>query len=113
MDTLLFKIIPHGKECYDEISCYTFLLLQWASKNGCFQILGLGKILESSLDCKEIKPGNTKGSQPWLFFGRTDAEMEAPVLWLPDAKNQLIGKDTGAGKDWSKNEEEGSRGWDG
>ena len=108
MDILLFKITPHGKECYDEISCYTFLLLYWASKNGCFWILVLGKILESPLDCKEIKLGNTKGSQPWLFFGRTDAETEASILWLPDAKNQLIGKAPDAGKDWRQ---KWRRGW--
>ena len=56
--------------------------------------------LESSLDCKEIKQVNPKGNQPWKFIGRTDAKAEAPILWLPDAKSQLIGKDPDAGKDW-------------
>ena len=61
--------------------------------------MGLEKTLESPLDYKEIKPVNLKGSQPWIFFGRTDAEAEAPILCLPDAKSQLIGKDPDAGKD--------------
>ena len=54
---------------------------------------------ESPLDCKEIKPVNPKGSQSWIFIGRTDAEAEALILWPPDAKNQLIGKDAAAEKD--------------
>ena len=56
------------------------------------------------LDCKEIKPVNPKGNQPWIFIGRTDAEAEAPVLGPPDAKSWLIGKDPGAGKDWKQKE---------
>ena len=60
----------------------------------------LEKILESPLDSKEIKPVNPKGNQPWIFIGRTDAEAETPVLWPPDAKNWLIGKDPDAGNDW-------------
>ena len=59
----------------------------------------LEKTLVSPLDCKEIKPVNPKGNQPWIFIGRTVAEAEAPVLWPLDAKNWLIGKDPGAGKD--------------
>ena len=55
----------------------------------------LEKTLESPLDCKEIKPVNPKGNQPWIFIGRTDAEAKAPILWPPDAKTQLIGKDWG------------------
>ena len=54
----------------------------------------------SPLDCKEIKPVNPKGNQPWIFTGRTDAEAEAPILWPPDAKSRLIGKDRVAGKEW-------------
>ena len=54
--------------------------------------------LESPLDCKEIKPVNPKGNQPWLFIGRTDAKAEAPIPWPYDAKSQLIGKDSDAGK---------------
>ena len=56
--------------------------------------------LLSPLDCKEIKPNHSKGNQSWIFIGRTDAKAEAPVLWWPDAKNWLIGKDPDAGKDW-------------
>ena len=59
----------------------------------------LEKILESLLDCKEIQPVNPKGKQSQIVFGRTDAEAEAPILWLPDAKNQLTGKDPDVGKD--------------
>ena len=70
----------------------------WLLKNWCFWTVVLEKTLESPLDCKEIKPVNPKGNQSWIFFGRTDTE--APVLWPPDAKNWLIGKDPDAGKDW-------------
>ena len=59
----------------------------------------LEKTLESPLDCKEIQPVHFKGDQPWVFIGRTDAEAETPILWSPDAKNRLIGKDSDAGKD--------------
>ena len=62
------------------------------------------KILESPLDCKEIKPVNPKGNQPWIFIGRTNAEAEVPILWLPDVKSQLTGKDPDAGKDWRQEE---------
>ena len=61
-------------------------------------------ILESPLDCKEIKAVNPKGNQPWIFIGRTDAEAEAPILWPPDGKNWLIGKDPDAEKDWRQEE---------
>ena len=64
----------------------------------------LEKTLESPLDCKEIKPVNPKGNQPWIFIGRTDAEAEAPILWPPDAKSWLIRKDPDAGKDWGQEE---------
>ena len=59
----------------------------------------LGKTLESPLDCKEIQPAHPNGNQSWVFIGRTDAEAEAPILWPPDAKSQLTGKDPDAGKD--------------
>ena len=70
----------------------------WAPKNWCFWIVVLEKTLESPLDCKENKPVNPKGNQSRLFIGRTDDE--ALILWLPEAKNWLIGKDPDAGKDW-------------
>ena len=64
----------------------------------------LEKTRESPLDSKEIKSVNSKGNKPWVFIGRTDAETEAPVLWPPDSKNQLIGKDLDVGKDWRQKE---------
>ena len=72
----------------------------------------LEKTLGSPLDSKEIKPVNPKGNQTWIFIGRTDAEAEAPVLWPPDEKNWLNGKDPDAGKDWGQ-EEKGTRWLDG
>ena len=72
----------------------------WAPKNWCFWIVVLEKTLESPLDCKEIQPVHPKGDQSWIFIGRTDAEAETPILWPPDVKNWLIGKDPDAGKDW-------------
>ena len=64
----------------------------------------LEKTLESPLDSKDIKPVDPKGNQSWIVTGRTDAEAEAPILWPPDAKNWLIGKDPDAGKDWRQEE---------
>ena len=61
---------------------------------------------EDSWDCKEIKPVNPKGNQPWIFFGRTDAEAEALILWLPDVNSQFVGKDPNAGKDWRQKKKE-------
>ena len=72
----------------------------WARKNWYFWTVVLKKILESCLDCKEIKSVNPKGNQSLIFIGRTDAEVEAPILWPLDVKNWLIRKDTDAGKDW-------------
>ena len=60
----------------------------------------LEKTLENPLDSKEIKPENPRGNQSWIFIGSTDAEAEAPILWPPDGKSRLIGKDPDAGKDW-------------
>ena len=59
----------------------------------------LEKTLESPLDCKEIQPVHPKGDQSWVFIGRTDAEAETPILWPPDEKSRLTGKDPDAGKD--------------
>ena len=71
----------------------------WVLKNWWFWTVVLEKMFESPLDNKEIKPVNRKGSQSWIFIGRTDAEAEAPILWPPDSKNWLTGKDPDTGKD--------------
>ena len=62
------------------------------------------RLFESPLDCKEIQPVYPKGNQSWIFIERTDAEAETPILWPPDAKNWLTGKDPDAGKDWRREE---------
>ena len=84
----------------------------WEVKNWCFWTVVLGRTLESPLDCKEIQLCNPKGNQSWIFIGRTDADAEAPILWPPNAKNWLTGKDPDAVKDW-RQEEKGMTGWDG
>ena len=76
----------------------------WAPKDWCFWTVVLEKTLESPLDCKEIQPVHPKGTQSWIFIGRTDATAETPILWPPDAKNWLIWKDPNAGKDWGQEE---------
>ena len=76
----------------------------WVQKNWCFWTVVLEKSLESPLDCKEIKSVSPKGNQSWLFIERADAEAETPILWPPDVKNWLIGKDPDAGKDWGQEE---------
>ena len=77
----------------------------WVPKNWCFQILVLEKTLESPLNCREIKPVNPKGNQPWILIGRTKAEAEALILWPPDGKNWLLGKKKpDDGKDWRRQE---------
>ena len=73
-------------------------------KAECFWTVVLEKTLESPLDYKEIKLVNSKGDQPWVFFGRTDAKAETPVLWPPQAKSWLIGKDSDVGRDWGQEE---------
>ena len=76
----------------------------WALKNWCFWTVMLEKTLESPLDCKEIQPVHPKGSQSWIFVGRTDAEAETPILWPLDVKNWFIWKAPDAGKDWRQEE---------
>ena len=95
---------PHSQS-YDFYSshvqmCKLDLKEGWMPKNWCFEI----EVLESPLDCKEINPVNPKGNQPWIFTGRTVAEAEAWILWQPEAKSWLIGKDPDAGKDWRQKE---------
>ena len=64
----------------------------------------LEKTLGSPLDGKEIQPVHSEGDQPWVFFGRTDAKAETPVLWLPHVKSLFFGKDSDAGRDWGQEE---------
>ena len=96
---------------YGSSSSHTWMWLLdhkegWAPNNWRFPTVVLEKTPESPMDCKEIKPVNSKGNQPWIFTGRTDAEAEAPILWSPDAKSRLIGKDPDSGKDWGQEEKE-------
>ena len=74
----------------------------WVPKNSCIWIMVPEKTLESPLDSKEIKPVNPKGNQPSIFIAQTDAETESPLLWPPDVKSWLIGKDPDAGKNWGQ-----------
>ena len=76
----------------------------WAPKNWCFWTVVLEKTLKHPLDSKEIQRVHPKGNQSWIFIGRTDAEAETPILWPPDVKKWLIGKDSDAGKDWRQKE---------
>ena len=93
---MVFLVVMYGWELDHKES--------WALKNLCFWTVVLENTLESPLDSKEIKPVNPKGNQSWIFFERTDAKAEASILWLPDVKNWLTGKDPDAGKDWSQEE---------
>ena len=89
---MVFPVVMYGWELdYKE---------NWEPKSWCFWTVVLEKTLESPLDCKEIQPVHSKGDQSWVLFGRTDAKAETPILWPPDAKSWLIGKDPDAGKDW-------------
>ena len=76
----------------------------WALKNWCFWAMVLEKTLESPLDCKEFQPVIPEGNQSWIFIGRTDTEVETPILLPPGVKNWLIWKDPDAGKDWRQEE---------
>ena len=94
---MVFPVVMYGCESWT------------IKKDECWRIDGLWtvmlkKILESPLNCKKIKPIYPKGNHPWIFIGRTDAKAEAPILWPPDVKNWLIGKDPDAGKDWMQEE---------
>ena len=92
----------YGFSC-SHVWIYTWKLAykeSWAPKNWRFWTVLLEKTLESPLDCKEIQPVDPKGNQSWIFIGRTDVEAETPILWPPDVKNLLNGKEPDAGKDW-------------
>ena len=80
--------------------CESWTKESWISKNWCFWTMVLEKSFESPLECKKIQPVHPKENQSWISIGRTDAEAETPILWLPDVKNWLIWKDPNAGKDW-------------
>ena len=89
---MIFPVVMYGCE-------------SWTIKKAERQrIVVLEKTLESPLDCKEIQPVHPKGNQSWIFTGRTDAEAETPIVWPPDAKKQLMGKDPDGGKDWRQEE---------
>ena len=94
---MVFPVVRYGCESWDYKE-------SWALKNLCFWTVVLEKTLENPLDCKEIQPVHPKRNQSWIFIGRTDAEAETPILWPPDAKSWLIGKDPDAGKDWRQEE---------
>ena len=85
----------------------------WVLMNGCFWIVVLEKTLVSPLDCKEINPVHPKGNQSWIFTGRTNAEVEAPILWPPDGKSCITGKDPDVEKEVKQGGEGDDRGWDG
>ena len=82
-------------------------------KNWCFWTVMLEESFESPLDCKEIQPVHPKGNQSWMFFGRTDAEAETPILWPPDVKNWLVEKDSDGWARLKAGREGDDRGWDG
>ena len=95
--TMVFPVVMDGFERLDHQE-------DWTMKNRCFQTVVLENSYESPLDIKETKPVNPKWNQPWIFVGRNDGKAEAPIVWLPDVKSWLIGKDADAGKDWGKEE---------
>ena len=95
---MVFPVVMYGCESW------TIYKESWMPKNWCFWTVVLEKTLESPLDYKEIKPVNLKGTQPWIFIGKTDVEAETPIVWLPDVKSWLIWKDPDAGKHWGQEE---------
>ena len=111
MEVLSVKTTPSHHIWLWELVCKE----GWAPKNWCIRTVMLEKTPESPLDCKEIKPVNLTGNQPWILSGRTDAEAEAPVFWSPDAKSRLTRKVPDAGKNWGQKEkrasEEEMAGW--
>ena len=91
-------------QSYGFCSSHVWMWVGWEPKNWCFQIVVLEKTLENPLDSKEIKPVDTKGNQPWIFIGRSDAEAETPIFWPPAVKSWLAGKEPDSGKDWRQKE---------
>ena len=96
---MVFLVVRYGCESWQYIFL-SFYKESWVLKNWCFWTVVLEKTLESPLYCKEIQLVHYKGNQSWIFIGRTDAEVETPILWTPDAKNWLIRKDPDSGRDW-------------
>ena len=94
---MVFPVVMYGCESWT-------VKKSWVPKNWCFWIVVLEKTRESPLYCKKIQPVHPKGDQSWVFIGRTDAEAEALILWPPDVKSWLTGKDPDAGKDWRREE---------
>ena len=94
---MVFPVVMYGCENWT-------IKESWVLKNWCFWTVVLEKTLESPLDCKEIQPVHPEGNQSWIFIGRTDAETEAPVLWPPDVKNWLTGKDPDSWNNWRQEE---------
>ena len=95
---MVFPVVMHGCESWTIKKAE-----RWRIE--AFELWCCRRLLRvSPLDFKEIKPVSPKGNQPWIFIGRTDAEAETPILWPPDAKNWLIGKNPAAGKDWRREE---------
>ena len=92
---MVFPVVMYGCESWT---------VKKAQKNWCFWSVVLEKTLESPLDCKEIQPVHPKGDESLVFIGRTDVEAETPILWPPDVKSWIIGKDPDAGKDWGQEE---------
>ena len=93
---VVFPVVMYG--------CESWTIKKTECRRMDFWTVVLEKTLESPLDSKETQPVNPKVNQSWIFIGRTDAEAETPILWLPDVKNWLIGKDPDAGKDWGQEE---------
>ena len=96
---MVFPVVIYGCESWT-LWCEE----SWSLKNWCFWTVVLEKTPENPLDCKEIQPVHSKGDQSWVFFGRTDAKTETPILWPPHVKSWLIGKDSNVGRDWRQEE---------
>ena len=99
---MVFPVVMYGRESWN---CEE----GWVPKNWCFWTVVLEKTLESPLDWKESQPVNLKWNQPWTLMGWTDAKAETPVVWPPDVKSWLIGKDPDAGKDWRQKEKRATK----
>ena len=106
----IFKFLFKAKILAILAKFWQTILSVFELRNWCFWTVVLDQTLESPVDCKEIQPVHPKGNQSWIFIGRTDAEAETPILWPPDAKNWLIGKDPNAGTDWRKEEKRTTEG---